>query len=197
MAVRFLFAILVQPGGRIPDLYHQAFPSAPKVHRRDAQYPFQRVFAFSSVSINRSFRNIRLARASSITVTLRRSSIASCSQSTTWLIRPSYPGDRDAFRAKRTRAVAGVAAGPSHCGACRPGDDSHLSMCAAVSIWRAFRKSARRSLPVGAVRAFRLSRPASASCAKRSRNVIAFVKRSVCMTLQPVIWRGSAFRTLR
>jgi hypothetical protein len=137
-----------------------------------------------------------LARASSIIVTLRRSSIASCSQSTTRPIRPSYPCDRDAFRAKQTRAAAGVSAGPSHCGACRPGDDSHFSMFAAVSLWRAFRKSAWRSLPVGVVRAFRLSRSASASCAKRSRNVIASVKRSLC-TLQPLMWRGIALRALR
>ena len=46
LLVRLLFAIPVQPGGRIPDLCHQAFPPAPKVHRRGAQYPLRRGFAF-------------------------------------------------------------------------------------------------------------------------------------------------------
>lgn len=48
-------AALVRLGGRIRDLCHQAFPPAPRVHRRGARYPLQRAFAFSA-SLNRSFR---------------------------------------------------------------------------------------------------------------------------------------------
>jgi hypothetical protein len=88
-----------------------------------------------------------------------------------------------------------VAPGPSHFGACKPGDESHSSMWEAVSSWRALRKRASRFLPAGNVRACCLRH--SASCAKRSRNVVACVKRSLCMTLLPSTWRGSADSALR
>ena len=74
-------------------------------------------------------------------------------------------GARQSSQAAVARERPGNGGGPgadtSHCGGCRPGDDSHSSMCEAVSNWRALRKRLSRSLPIGTVRAFCLSRSAS------------------------------------
>lgn len=96
--LQFLFSLVVEfliSAIRLSRLLPKFIGAAHNIHCSGALH--------FSASLNRWFHKHPCGASF---IALRRSSIASCSQSTAWPIRPSYPCDRDAFRAKQTPACS-------------------------------------------------------------------------------------------